>query len=133
MVEKSNGLGLNRSHEHTQWKQFKSQLHSINKLKIRRYILPEANVEEIQLHGFANASQSYGACIYIRTQYATGIYQTRLLISKSRVVPIKTVTFLRLEICAAVLLAQLMEKMVKSIKIPNVKRFLWSDSKIVLS
>lgn len=30
-------------------------------------------------------------------------------------------------------MTQLMEKVVKSIKIPNVKRFLWSDWKLVLS
>ncbi|XP_011884045.1 PREDICTED: uncharacterized protein LOC105571183, partial [Vollenhovia emeryi] len=119
---------------HTQWKQFKSQLPSINELKIGRFIFSEANAEEIQLHGFADASQSaYGACCYIRTRNIAGNYETKLLISKSRVAPMKAVSLPRLELCAAVLLARLQEKVIKSIKIPNIKKFLWTDSMIALS
>lgn len=89
---------------HTQWMQFKSQLNSINELKINRFILSNAN--QVQLHGFADASQSaYGACCYIRTRDTTGNCKTQLLISKSRVALIKAISLPRLELCAAVLLA----------------------------
>lgn len=91
---------------HTQWIQLKSRLDSINKLKINRLIISGSNTNDIQLHSFANASQSaYGACCYIRTRDTAGNYNTQLLTSKSRVAPIKAISLPRLELCAAVLLA----------------------------
>lgn len=119
---------------HTQWMQFKSQLNSINELRINQFIISGANANEVQLHGFADASQSaYGACCYIRTRDSAGNYTTQLLISKSRVAPIKAVSLPRLELCAAVLLARLQEKVINSINTPETKTFLWTDSTITLS
>jgi len=135
-MEEPNRLGFvgSNAHTHTVDAVERSQLHNLNELKINRLSISEVNADEIQLHGFADASQSaYDACFYIRTRNATGNYKIQLLISKSRVAPIKAVSLPRLELCAAVLLARLQEKVINSINIPKLRNFLWTDSTITLS
>lgn len=64
-----------------------------------------------ELHGFADASEhGYGACLYLRTIDKDDNSSSRLLCSKSRVAPLKTQTIPRLELCAAVLLAEIADK-----------------------
>ncbi|GBN84616.1 hypothetical protein AVEN_189049-1 [Araneus ventricosus] len=55
-----------------------------------------------------------------------------LVCSKSRVVPLKTVSIPRLELCAAELLAKLATKVINSLKMDLSGVNLWSDSNIVL-
>lgn len=47
--------------------------------------------------------------------------------------PIKEISLPRLELFAAVLLAQLQEKAIKALSLPGIRIFLWTDSTIVLS
>ncbi|GFY23925.1 uncharacterized protein TNCV_4896061 [Trichonephila clavipes] len=64
-----------------------------------------------KLHGFADASEKcYGAVIYCRSQSPDGATTVKLVTSKSRWAPVKSVTMPRLELCAAVLLAKLMKR-----------------------
>lgn len=86
-----------------------------------------------QVHGFCDASQrAYGACIYIRNQIADDEIQIELLCSKTRVAPLKTISLPRFELCAAVLLAQLLDKVRLSINLTTTSTFLWSESTITL-
>lgn len=55
---------------------------------------------------------------------------SQLLCSKSRVSQIKTVTVPRLELCAAALLAKLMNKVVKILKFPRGAIYYYSESTI---
>ncbi|GFY25981.1 uncharacterized protein TNCV_1917311 [Trichonephila clavipes] len=55
-------------------------------------------------------NKCYGAVIYCRSQSPDGATTVKLVTSKSRVAPVKSVTMPRLELCAAVLLAKLMKR-----------------------
>lgn len=72
-------------------------------------------------------------CIYIRSICANGKVVTKLLCSKSRVAPLKTLTIPRLELCGALLLAKLFSSINNTINLNFAKIYLWTDSTIVLS
>ena len=53
---------------------------------------------------FSDASEdAFGAFCYIRWETSRGKFESQLLISKSRVAPVKKITIVRLELSAAVL------------------------------
>lgn len=88
----------------------------------------------MELHGFSDASQSgFGVVLYARiiTPSKISIF---LICAKSRVASIKTVSLPRLELCATVLLAQLISHVLKlySPKIPIRGYTCWTDSLIAL-
>lgn len=88
----------------------------------------------LKLHGFSDASEiAYGACIYLRATYINGKHSSRLLCSKSRVAPLKNLSLPRLELCASLLLAQLVHKILKCLTCKIDSIYLWTDSTIVLS
>ncbi|KAJ8969878.1 hypothetical protein NQ317_004701 [Molorchus minor] len=114
------------------WNAFCTDLPLLNELTIPRHIgILHAN--NFELHAFADASQiAYGACVYIRYNLPDNSYETKLLCAKSRVAPLKTISLPRLELCAALLLAQLVEKVRTSSTINFSHSYYWSDSKITL-
>ncbi|GFT98733.1 integrase catalytic domain-containing protein [Trichonephila clavipes] len=62
----------------------------------------------IVLQGFADASEAaYGAVVYLQCFLHNGVAKVSILASKSRVAPIRVISIPRLELCACVLLAQL--------------------------
>lgn len=116
----------------SEWIDFKNQLVILSQLKIPRCVkLP--NSTNIELHGFSDSSSvAFGACIYLRCRDASSNISVRLLCSKSRVSPLHGATIPRLELCAALLLAQLVQKVRESLTITFDNIYLWSDSTIVL-
>lgn len=67
---------------------------------------------QCEFHGFANVSNvAYAATVYLVTSVTSvsGDLTTSLLISKSRVAPVKCLSVPRLELSAAVLLFRLMD------------------------
>ncbi|XP_035228702.1 uncharacterized protein LOC118200839 [Stegodyphus dumicola] len=118
--------------EADEWKKFSTELKVLSKTEIERFILT-AEVDYVELHGFADASEvAYVATIYCKSRSRDGEVKTRLVTSKSRVLPIKRVTISRLELCAAVLLAKLTVRVISALEIPVNKVYLWSDFMIVL-
>lgn len=113
------------------WLQIKEDLSNIQNIQVPRYVLTSENSLG-EIHGFADASQrAFGCCLYYRV-FVNGSYRTTLLISKSKVAPIKAQSLPRLELCAAVLLSKTWSK-IKSKIIKFVSSiFFWTDSKIVL-
>lgn len=88
----------------------------------------------IELHDFSDASErAYGACIYLRTIDDNGNDFCNLLCAKSRVAPIKKSTISRLELCGALLLAQLANCVAKIINLNLYKLYYWSDSVVALA
>lgn len=119
---------------HSRWLDYKTQMSKLSELRIPRMIGLTIYALEVQFHGFADASQyAYGACCYIRIRDAQKYVQTRLLACKSRVAPAKAVSLPRLELCAALLLEQLQDKLLKSIDIQPHAIFLWTDSTVTLA
>ena len=93
------------------WNQYRLSLRALNQLSIARRVLSGDNKQTHELHGFSDASErAYGACLYIRTIQEDGTAIVNLLCSKSRVAPLKQVSLPRLELCGALLLAQLFQK-----------------------
>jgi len=56
----------------------------------------------MEMHGFYDASQrAFGAYMYFRSKLGLNDYHSKLLCSKSRVAPLKTVSLPRLELSVA--------------------------------
>lgn len=114
------------------WTELKKQLMSIDKITIPRCVVTPQYVE-IELHGFGDASEKgIGCCIYIKTVDAANNCCVRFLCSKSRVAPLKTQTIPRLELCAALLLSELVQKVIQTMQIQVSSIHLWTDSAITL-
>ncbi|GBN54606.1 hypothetical protein AVEN_53101-1 [Araneus ventricosus] len=118
--------------EDEDWERFLNSLHSINQLCIPRHVLCEF-LEKLEVHGFADASErAYGAVVCLKSS-ADERNCVRLLCSKSHVAPLKSISVPKLELCAALLLAQLVKRVLCAIKLEINDIYLWSDSTIVLA
>ncbi|XP_043264280.1 uncharacterized protein LOC122404410 [Colletes gigas] len=118
---------------HTQWSKFRTELNQVKEIEIPRRVICD-NARSIELHGFSDASEkAYGACIYLRSLDETGRYTVRLLCAKSRVAPLKATTLPRLELCGALLLAQLVKRVRHALQLKIDCEHYWSDSTIALA
>ncbi|GFX86664.1 integrase catalytic domain-containing protein [Trichonephila clavipes] len=98
------------------WKSFIDALKSINCLDIPRYCLQNKSIRT-ELHGFSDSSEkAYGAALYLRCINTSGQISVRLLCSKSKVAPLKSITIPRLELCGAVLLSKLLKRSLDAFK-----------------
>ncbi|XP_036149069.1 uncharacterized protein LOC105830757 [Monomorium pharaonis] len=95
---------------HFTWTSFRNQLNSLNQIEIPRHVICKSYTR-IELHGFADAAQGpYGA-----------------------VAPLKHQTIPCLELCAALTLARLVNKVTRFLNISFDKITYWSHSTIVLN
>lgn len=115
------------------WLEFISQIQVLNELSIDRQVLKDTPIS-VEFIGFGDSSEkAYGACIYICSTDATGNRVVKLLTAKSRVAPVKKQTLPRLELLAAHLLAELIEKTRNVLGLHPKKVVYFTDSTIVLS
>ncbi|GFW27196.1 DUF1758 domain-containing protein [Trichonephila clavipes] len=112
----------------------KLKLPLLTNIKIPRCI-PIPQAIDVQVHGFCDSSEkAYCAVIYIRSKDATQTVVSRLLTSKTRVSPVKPQSLLpRLELCSALLLANLLQATLPTLTLPISETFACSDSKITLA
>lgn len=102
-------------------------------VKIPRWIGYTQEIIHVSLQGFSDASEK--ACagvVYIRTIRLDGTISCNLVAAKTKVAPLKKTSIPRLELKAAVLVAQLMSSVKKAIAIPTIQQQSWTDSTIVL-
>ncbi|GBO27362.1 hypothetical protein AVEN_208548-1 [Araneus ventricosus] len=79
-----------------QWTHFVGSLKFIEELHIDRYLLADAIKKTISV-GFSDASQAaYGAVVYMKSISETKSVGRKLIASKSRIAPIKTISIPRL-------------------------------------
>ena len=116
------------------WLKWLEQLPVVEQIKVNRCINPfGACVAEFSLHHFCDASQvGYGVASYLRSVDANGNASCCLLMAKSRLAPLKTVTIPRLELSAAALAVKL-DEFIRSELDFAVRSFFWTDSAIVLA
>ncbi|XP_065075684.1 uncharacterized protein LOC135699369 [Ochlerotatus camptorhynchus] len=115
-----------------QWINYHSNLPSLNELRIDRFVLL-ANSVDTQLHLFSDASDiGYGTCAYLRSINNRGQIKIALLTSKSRIAPLKKQSTPRLELCGALLSAELYQRITPSLQI-TFTTFFWTDSTTVIN
>ena len=108
-----------------------------NLMKLPQFTIPRTYLSTLvtstcHLYAFSDAStKAYGAVVYICQNQ-----ETSLVMSKSRVAPIKTITLPKLELMAAVMATRLVQFVRSSIHLqtddPSTHIHMWTDSQIVL-
>ncbi|XP_054708500.1 uncharacterized protein LOC129218291 [Uloborus diversus] len=115
-----------------EWDKFLRSLPVIETFNIPRCILVQ-DPTSISIHGFADASErAFGASVYLKSSNSD-THSCKLICSKSRVSPLKTVSIPRLELSACLLLCQLVHRVMTALKLKTDKVTLWSDSTIALA
>lgn len=117
-----------------EWLSFVKNLSELSKQRVPRCFLIKSDLIRVELHGFADASlRAYGACVYIRGLYGNKSVSSHLVCSKSRIAPVRTVSLPRLELCACLLLGNLIHRVLDILKnITFATINLWTDSEISL-
>ena len=118
--------------------QLLKQIEELNCVKIPRcFFEKDRPVKNIEIHGFADASEKAHACVvYLRICYESGETEVRFVTSKAKVNPIKKQSIPRLELSGACLLAKLVSTVSKLVKEElgqvELSIFYWVDSVSVL-
>ena len=111
------------------WEKWVSDLPQLSRVTIPRS-LRLANPTSIDLHVFSDASQdAYATVAYLVCSYPTKAVTSRIVASKCRVAPVKSMTIPRLELMGAILSSRLAESLLKVLQVNNV--FFWTDSENV--
>ena len=117
------------------WTQWKTELQPLSNYHVSRYYFSkDANIINIQLHGFSDASEdAYAGVVYIRGEDTHSNVHVALVMAKTKVSPLKRLTIPRLKLCGAYLLAQLLHHIKNIYQIPVTNVFAWTNSIIVLN
>ncbi|XP_068749030.1 uncharacterized protein [Montipora capricornis] len=113
-----------------EWTRWFRELEDFELVKITRCLKnPSPEVEELSIHTLSDASENaYTAVVYARHVYEDGNITTRLIMSKSRLVPLKAVSIPRLEVLGALIGLRLTRQVCSALKIPTNGVTYWVDS-----
>ncbi|GIX96405.1 DUF1758 domain-containing protein [Caerostris darwini] len=116
-----------------EWKTLSTDILFVKDFKISRYLFHDPD-KEIPPDEFSDASEkAYAAVIYCHSVSNTGKIKVQLVIAKTKVAPLKTISLPRLELCGALLLSKLMDFACKAFDIPISQSNFHTDSTIVLA
>ena len=116
------------------WERWRNDILNLESLSIKRCYQPAdfGEIQTAQLHSFSDASTcGYGQCSYLRLRNSEGKVHCSLVIGKSRVAPLKSVTIPRLELTAAVVSVKVSSLLCRELDF-NCEEFFWTDSSVVL-
>jgi len=107
------------------WSRWRKELPSLTSLPIPRCYQPkDFPVTSIQLHGFSDASEeAYAGVVYLQLESSDGRVHTAVVVSKTKVAPIKRLYIPQLELCGAHVLVKLLCHMKKTLDIPTTAVF----------
>ena len=114
------------------WKLWIKKLDLLNEMKIPRCLAPGENIKDTQLHIFSDASEeAFAAVVYLRTVEENGKVTTAIIMAKTKLAALKTVSVAKLELNAAVLGARLAKYVGEGMARKVNRRFFWTDSSCV--
>lgn len=102
----------------------------------RSYFPPTVDMvnSKIDLHVFSDASETaYGSVAYLRVTDEAGNVHVAFVLARSRVAPRKQQSIPRLELCAALVGAQLAKVVREELTLPLRETVMWSDSTTVIT
>ena len=118
------------------WLSWENELPNLSTITLPRCLTPhsvDTSLTTQDLHIFCDASErSYGAVAYMRTEDCQQQGNVSFLMARSRVAPKKQLSIPRLELCAALIGAQLFSLLQTELTIHIRKTILWTDSTTVL-
>ncbi|CAI6376224.1 unnamed protein product [Macrosiphum euphorbiae] len=117
------------------WSDHRSSYGALRFFELPRHCNDEhTQVTTYSLHGYSDSSeQAYAAALYLVSVFPDGKSSSHLVLSKTRVAPLKTQSIPRLELCGATLLASLTKHLLEALSTINIESVnLWTDSTITL-
>ncbi|XP_066596279.1 uncharacterized protein [Prorops nasuta] len=114
----------------SRWEEYTSPLSGLKRLNIYRWLGTSSTIRG-EIHGFSDASvRAYAAAIFLRVQREDGSFLVSLLIAKSKVSPVKTISVPKLELNGAALLVKLIRYLLTVPAFKELPIFAWTDSQI---
>ena len=111
------------------------ELQKLDNIKVNRCVRESKEKIEtnISIHSYSDASEmAYGAVVYLVVQYQNGDVSSKLVVAKTKVAPLATVSIPRLELMAAILSLHLANTVAEVYKIDQMDINYWTDSMNVL-
>ena len=121
--------------ELSQWKSWLDDLPKVELIKVPRClkVSPTSDITRVQLHLFSDASDdAFAAVAYTRMTDADGRHTVSLVMSRTRVAPLKKLSIVRLELQAAVLAVRLAKTIQNELTYSFDDIIFWSDSQVVI-
>ena len=118
-----------------QWKLIRQDLHGSRELFVDRWFHFSSQVTKIEVHGFSDAClDAYDGCVYVKVFDDLGHISSSLVAAKSRVAPLKSLTIPKLELCGALLLAELIVRVIHELSefVSLEAVHCWIDSMVTL-
>ncbi|KMQ85253.1 gag-pol protein [Lasius niger] len=108
------------------WLRIQIKLPVLGEMRVPRWLCTGRSDGRVELHGFADASErAYAAAVYAKACSNEADGELLLLTAKTKVAPIRQVSLPRLELCAATLLAKLMNHVQKTMELTDAPTHLW--------
>ena len=117
------------------WKDWLADLSRLSEIAVSRYFksLGFGDVVRVQLHHFSDASQgANGTASYLPLVDVHDNIHCPIIIGKSRLAPLRSITIPRLELSAAVMSVKIDHMLRRELDLPLVEGIFWCDSTSVI-